>query len=98
MSRKVLSDDDVRKLLIQIETTDANDDIYFLTTINSDLDYNDEHSFHDNIDTVHNNIESDVNVGVVEPADQSADLIFVKMHANFIIRDLIYEFIDINVK
>ena len=36
--RKVLSDDDIRKLLIQIETTDDNDDIYFLTTINNDPD------------------------------------------------------------
>ena len=47
----------LRKLLIQIETTDDNDDIDFLTTINNYPDCDDEHSFHDNIDTVHNNIK-----------------------------------------
>ena len=34
---------------------------------------NDEHSFHDNIGTVSNNIESDLNAGFVEPADKSTD-------------------------
>ena len=63
MSLEVLSDDDIRKFLIQIKTTDDNDDIDFLTTIYNDPDCDDERSFHDNIDTVYNNIESDVNVG-----------------------------------
>ena len=42
---------------MQIETTDDNDDIDFLTTINNDPDCDDEYSAHDYIDTIHNNIE-----------------------------------------
>ena len=38
---------------------------------------NDKHSFHDNIDTVPNNMESDVNACFVGPADQAADPISV---------------------